>query len=226
MIPFAFLLENLRFKWFSFLIITTFILYTQIQIYQYKHYIIHNFGLDKQTFWNTFLKTKSDYVGLVYEPTPPSLKGIIPIEVKRNFEIDSSLFISKEFAFNGEASLKLTPLKPSVIFELKNENFDLNAEYYMEVSFYFLSYRNPIKLKSVLTISNEIAGNYSWITNFVQERFYESNKEWKQKKYIRYLGKMKSKQDTLRFYFELNSKHPVYIDNFTINFFPITHLNS
>ncbi|MGE4288829.1 MAG: hypothetical protein AB7E36_09080 [Salinivirgaceae bacterium] len=226
MIPLAYFIEKVKYKWLPFLIIAATIAYTQIQIYQYKHYIIHNFGQDKHTFWKTFLRTKGDYVGLVYEPIPPNLNNIKPIELHKDFENGSSLFVSKEFAYNGEASLKLMPEEQTVIFKLENEDFDLNAEYFMEVSFYSLSYKNPVQLKAILSLSNQNIGNYKWITNFIQERFYESNKKWKQKKYTRYLGKMKSKEDVMLFYFELNSKHPVYIDNLTINLFPTTHLKN
>lgn len=219
MIPLAYLVENLKQKWGFYLLFAGIVAYTQIQIYQYKNYIIDNFGMTKQNFWEVFLKTKADFIGYPYRKPVPDLSDISPTVFTFDFENESIKGITSELSHSGKKSLKLDlSKKRTYAVQMDSAYFDPESEYFVEISFWRYGENSPGLLKAGLTITDE--GKYSkWITHYMQDRFYKRSHIWKKMDYFRYLGNFKSENNYFKFYFY--SENSYYIDDLEVKFYPV-----
>jgi hypothetical protein len=82
-IPFAFLLNNLRFGTKTMIVALAglTIPLNFIQTYQYKNYILHWSGMNKEKYWQVFLKTDKKYEGFLWSKGLDEAKHILEKEI-------------------------------------------------------------------------------------------------------------------------------------------------
>lgn len=90
-IPFAFMLNNLKLSMKIIIVALASITIpiNFIQTYQYKNYILHWEGMDKEKYWKVFLKTDAKYEGIIWDKELNESKHVLETEINvGNIEVN------------------------------------------------------------------------------------------------------------------------------------------
>ena len=220
-LAFAFSFKSRIFNYVLILISGVFLFINQVQAFQYKEYILY-WNMDKEMYWRVFLKTSTNYKGLLWEEAESlesynnfadKIKTSEKILEKHiDFENDSSKNIVPTIAHSGTKSFHLNNYaksSPSIIIK---PDFIVNTDrYFLLAEAYIYITDDPIKSNPHLLLTS-INGELENICSRGRALNLKTN-SWN---YIyRYcdINDFGSKNNQIKMYVECNGVKDIYVDD-------------
>ena len=214
-------IKNRKKIYFPFVILVLLcIVYNQIQTDQYNKYIIHHFRMNKQRFWEVFLKTAPRYKGIFYVPE------FNPDRVKETFTF--SFTFDDDASYNNFEKLQIDSMEgyhsklTRITHDYSGFKYKLKlADYYtatdevfLHVKFDVYQFNKKNNARIYMCVKND-STNYSW-DNKIIRNFVKGKRKWEQFSYYKYMPKLSSKDDFLHIFFK-NNGNEIYIDNLELS---------
>lgn len=216
-------IEKYKSYFYSYLfLILLCIIYDQIQIYQYNKYILHHVDMNKERFWEVFLKTQHRYYGIFYTPQFDSSKVDHSYTYNFDFDKDSTLHDLKNVTFgyitnNSSRLAKVDRDHSGFTYKVYLHQFcSQNTPMFIHVKMgvYQVNKRNNCSLQLRVRDDSTV---YSWDKRIIRE-YVKGKKKWEEFSCYKYIPELHSEKDYLNMFFT-NNGNAVYIDDLELGIY-------
>jgi hypothetical protein len=197
------------------------IILSAIQTRQYTNFILSHDYMNKERYWKVFLKTGSQYVGILDKALPAELNIYSDYVFSNGFEDNNwnsnPNSLTDANAMNGRYSAMVNDkINDSPIFKIAANKLPQSANLVVYVKFW--AYMAEANCNASLIVNDKTSeGNISGLGNFPLKDSLQGTGVWRNIRYVVRLSAFKASTDTLNIFIHATSGL-AYIDDMYIEF--------